>query len=153
MTARPQTDRERIYWLEARVAELEDEIAEWNRQADHDRRPSDDLQRAIQLGLRRINPKSAGPALACLLAALLDQPGRVVSKHTLYDYNRSTADGCRTLDVQLCTLRSTLAAAGFSRQVIVTFQGTGLMISAGDCKAIRAKLIGSEFSKGIPAPQ
>lgn len=131
--------------LEARVAELEAEVAEWRRMdlPEAPIVPADALER-IRNRLRQAYLPSGGQMSAIMLNALLVS-SRPVNRDRLFALTRepgswASDEGDRKgIDVQLCKLRKALANMGFP-QVIQTMSGRGWMIDEPDSERIKAAL-------------
>jgi hypothetical protein len=141
----PRTDRERIYWLEARVAELEEVLAAIQRaQADQDR-AMDKHVRVLRPVLRAAYAKAGGRSPAVMLCLLLAHPGREVHRDTMFDHTRGglsrTEDAStRSLQVRMVHLRRALLALGFGN-VVKTINGEGWRIDAADAQRIKDALL------------
>lgn len=112
---RPLTDRERCLQLEARVAQLEEELAAWRgHDADDDRDEADALRLdAVKRALVRSVPAKAlngQQALAArTLLLLLDRRGRLTTQAALAARISPTGDGeLKVAQVAICRLRKAL---------------------------------------------
>jgi DNA-binding response OmpR family regulator len=144
----PKTDRERIYWLEARVAELEEEVRAYRKLEQIDVRDRawmeglDDLR----IKLRRAHSEAGGPTIAGMLKELLAASPRSVSRDHLFCVTRNSRcrpiheqAETRTIDVQMVKLRKALLSLGLP-DVIVTIDGRGWTITPPNVLAIRLAL-------------
>jgi hypothetical protein len=153
---RPPTDRDRALAAEARVAELEAELAEYRRAE-----ASDGLDQAyiadlgrVRAWLRAANPhdrrSSRGFSPAALLLALLAASPRVVTRLSLVEamrWTRVVAGGLdplrndapddKVVDVVLVGVRRALATVPAS---VLTWRSIGFSIATPDAAAIRAAI-------------
>lgn len=139
--------RERVYQLEARVAELEEELAAWRERDDFDRRwqrrEAELLRLREALAIGTQDRHGYSPTGVRLLLDLLEHAGRIRSKLDLLE---ACAPGAldrdlqlKNVDVYVCGLRHALARHGL-REAVQTVWGKGHMISEADALQIRAAL-------------
>jgi DNA-binding winged helix-turn-helix (wHTH) protein len=143
---RPLTDRERCQALEARVAELEEELAAWRAEGLDAARDDALMHRAVSLRdqLQRGDRRCA--MVACgMLIRLIDHAGNVASKQQLVDASRSVGScwdrepALKIADVQVNFLRRGLSALGFPG-MIETVWGYGYRISGANAMVLKAAL-------------
>lgn len=156
MTNRPPTDRERALAAEARVAELELELAEYRRAEAGGALDQDyfaDLGR-VRAWLCAVAPgdpiASRGFSPAALLLALLAASPRVMPRYSLVEAmrrGRVAAGGLgagrrevasdQVVDVLLVGVRRALATVPAA---VVTWRAIGFSIATPDAAAIRAAI-------------
>lgn len=144
--SRPLTDRERVLALEARVAELEAELAAWRGNAAED---ADDEAAVLRLevvtGVLRavIGPRgvrNGARGSARLLIHMLERPGRLCRHAELLAAVSRKEDALSTgVNVRMCTLRFALRRMGFP-EAIKTVWGEGYALDAAQAPAI-ARLV------------
>lgn len=138
-----RTDRERVLQLEARVAELEDELAAWRA---NDADEGDDEAAALRLNavtgvLRAVIANARGVrngvrGSARLLIHLLDRPGRLCRHAELLAAVSTKEDALPTgVNVRMCSLRHALRRMGFP-SAITTVWGEGYVLDAAAAPAI-----------------
>lgn len=139
------TDRDLVLKLQARVAELEDEVAAW-KAYDRDRGRVDiESARfaAVLAKLRPFSTRTGVQAPARLLMVLLDSAGRLVTLERCLEAARKP-DGdeepsSNLVGVVVCVLRAILSKAGH-RGAITLVWGRGYMIEAEVAERINAWL-------------
>jgi hypothetical protein len=139
----PRTDKERIYQLEGRVGELEQEVAAWkSRASDEEAQIRDHLMiDHVRIKLRA-SGSGRGLQPAAMLLALLARPGIPLSLAHLFSVTRTprttvTEDINRCLvAVRLSHLRKSLDRLGFSG-VIVNVPDRGWLISPANSEKIK----------------
>lgn len=141
--------RERALRAEARVAELEEELAAWRAMKRDEARDADAVQRETRIreALRSATPEAGGPAKARVLLALIERPGEVVSLDRLLDALRGLPGTQPDVEpmpkivaVHVCKVRKALKALG-RPGAIETVWGRGFRISADDVRWVRAYLL------------
>lgn len=141
------TDRERCHVLEARVAELEEEVSAYKRLQQIEQRDEAFFEGLdhMRCRLRRAHYEAGGPTVAAILMELLNASPRAVARERMFTVTRNPrskqmegADS-RTIDVQLVKLRKALAKLGHPG-VIQTLDGRGWMIEPHDRDMIKAAL-------------
>ena len=148
--SRPLTDRERCLQLEARVAELEEELAAYKANERRAVRDAADLSRQVKVRdffHPAVRKRSIGAVPAAMLLHLLDHPGVVATKEQLYDCRfQPGADPdyepqMKVVDVHVCHLREALAARGYPR-AIDTVWGRGYRIEPAMAATLKAAILG-----------
>lgn len=139
----PRTDKERILQLEARVADLEEEVAAWKaKAADEDAQFRDPLLIDHIRKKLRASGSAKGLQPAAMLLAFLSRPGIPLSRAHLFTVTRTprttvTEDINRCLvAVRLSHLRKSLDRLGFTG-VIENVPDVGWLISPANCQAIK----------------
>lgn len=143
---RSLTDRERCMALEARVAELEEELAAWRGDSAQDLRSHHALQRAIRIRdrLQLLDHRCALVATGVLIR-MLDDPDVTVTKLQLLEASRHPGvrldyePTLKVADVQVSFLRSGLRRLGHG-DAIQTVRGVGYRIPAFRAEQLRAVL-------------
>lgn len=144
---RPLTDRERALKAEARVAELEDELAAWKAYGGAAAPDADDATRRFGASrwLRARDRRAGTPACVSILLALLARPGQVVSREALMRATRAPdADvddtpETKVVDVQIVGVRRALASVGVEIQ---TVWGVGFRIPEADAETAEGLILG-----------
>lgn len=141
---RPLTDRERILQLEAKNAELTEELEAYRANADHEVRWAREQGRIhrVAKALRKAMVKTPrAPGLARVLLDLLAHPGMVRTKAQIYYAYQPTAqelpDDLKLVDVVICHLRK---ATGFA--AIETVWGHGWLVPFEQAAALRFRFEG-----------
>lgn len=140
------TDRERVLLLEARVAELEEELACWrgNQADDADERVRMERAIAIKARLQRYDRRCAFCATNILIR-LMDEPGVTFTKQQLLDASRHPGapsdhePDLKIVDVQVNFLRRALDGVGL-RPAIETVWGIGYRTSPANAERLKAVL-------------
>lgn len=129
---RPLTDRERCQVLEARVAELEAELASWRANECDERSADADVlrQEGMKTLLRSAIGKAGPPGLQARLALLLmDRPGRLLTYAWLGANIATTREACphNAAKVALSYLRKALRVWRLADGV-QTVRGRGVLM-------------------------
>lgn len=138
--SRPLTDRERVLQLEARVAELEEELAAWRVQGRVADAKGDALARLYRLGeAMRPHVPHHGAMAARLVAYLLARPGRVCAGGEIGEAIAlgETIDPDRLAKVGVAQARRGLSSLGLS-DVIRTVWGQGYLIERANVARVMA---------------
>lgn len=144
---RPLTDRERCLQLEARVAELEEELsaykaledqeARWAREAGRLHRVSKELRRLA--GPKNHLARSRGHGMARVLLDLLAHVGMCRSPVQIYNaYNPAAADVPDSLKVVGVMIHYTRQVVGHA--AIETVWGQGYLVPFEQAAALRARI-------------
>lgn len=133
--------------LEARVAELENELEAWRANAaeEIDAEAIEIRIRSLRLKLKGAWPLAGGLQPALMLLAMMRRPGLPISRAQLFSITRTPnsillEENNRCLiAVRLCHLRRALDNLGFPG-VIENLSSAGWCISAANCVLIKAAL-------------
>jgi hypothetical protein len=148
--AQRMTDRERAQIAEARVAELQDEVAAW-RDYFKDDRATLRRDRLVD-ALRKAYPKFSGRDSVSMLLHMAGRPGRVLSKNLLLDAicdDLNETPDIKIVDVYVCKLRPALNALLNQEPCIVTHWGHGYSVPEDVAAALLA--IVAEPAARVPA--
>lgn len=139
------TDRQLVVKLQARVAELEDEVAAW-KAYDRDKGRADLDSARYAVVLAKVRPfcgRHGSQSSVRLLLTLLDNAGRLVTLERCLDAvrkpGRDEEPVSNLVSVGVCRLRSALSRAGYGGDV-VTIWGRGYMIDVEAAERINAWL-------------
>lgn len=138
---RPLTDRERCLHLEARVAELEEELAAWRGNARDAGRDQQSLEREARLQqlLRGTGCHSTGCS-SRLLLGLMARPGRPISYGVLSGLVAKDEDVTpHIVNVAVCHARKALRSWGLPGR-IENIWGKGYAMTPDLAAALAAKL-------------
>lgn len=148
--SRPLTDREVV--LEARVAELEDELAAWRHDADQVRVNAARMKRAVAIR-DRLQPLDVRCALAAcgIFMCLVDHPGAAIPKARLVAASRYAGEDVpwpsssradepepKVVAVQVAHLRSALRQVGLEAAIEAVW-GVGYRVSAENAARLKAR--------------
>lgn len=137
---------DRALRAEARVAELEDELAAWrDRELRTERAEAETTAEAVIANtLRRLYPRvQHAPQIARLLQLLIARPGHVFGQeHIVRAISRRGGldlGSLKVVDVTVCHARKALRVVGLDH-AIVTVWGKGYLLRADEAEAVAATL-------------
>jgi len=140
---RPVTDRERATMLEARVAELEEELAAWRGSATAD---SNLEAEAVRLETATAAMRALGcydaRGVARLMLFMVGRPGRLCPHGLLFDALATSSEASMDIvKVRVSRARKALTRFG-SPDALQTIWGQGYILRAEAAKSVAALLRG-----------
>jgi DNA-binding response OmpR family regulator len=133
------TDRERALSAEARISEMEEELATWRRLDQGAANREQDVMRVARVSarIRALTGTTHARGAAILLLHLLGRTERLCTHHELFNVLEPGRDTMPdVVKVRICSLRKALRAADMP-DAILTVWGQGYVLSAVSAPRIR----------------